>query len=229
MAFGNGPRIITDGLVLSLDAGDRNSYPGGGTVWNDMSGNNRNFTLINGPAFNSANLGSIVFDGNDDYAQTTTNPITNNSSFTLSCWFNINTINSLYRPLIDCGNLNVGTSGYTLSIDNTNKLFIAINSGYVAVNNTITTNTWYNVIGACAFGNPYDIKLYLNGVIGTIGSSAQTSLLTNNASSIRIARSVNGSVLVFPGKIANTQIYNRALSSQEILQNYNATKTRFGL
>jgi hypothetical protein len=67
MAFANGGRIVTDGLVLSLDAGDRNSYPGSGTTWRDLSGNNNSGSLVNGPTFNSANQVSILFDGVNDY------------------------------------------------------------------------------------------------------------------------------------------------------------------
>ncbi len=67
-AFG---KIVTDGLVLALDAADRNSYPGSGTTWTDLSINKSNSTLTNSPIFNSSNGGSIVFDGVDDYTITT--------------------------------------------------------------------------------------------------------------------------------------------------------------
>ena len=66
MAFIHSPKISTDGLVLALDTANRKSYPGSGTVWNDLSGNGNNGSLINGPTFNGANGGSIVFDGVDD-------------------------------------------------------------------------------------------------------------------------------------------------------------------
>ena len=78
MAGASGPDLVQNGLVLALDASDRNSYPGSGTTWRDMSGNSNNGTLTNGPTFNSANGGSIVFDGSDDYAQITTSGIINN-------------------------------------------------------------------------------------------------------------------------------------------------------
>ena len=68
--YANG-KIVTNGLVLSLDAADRNSYPGTGTTWRDMSGNGNNGTLTDGPTFNSNNGGSIVFDGTNDYVALT--------------------------------------------------------------------------------------------------------------------------------------------------------------
>ena len=67
MAFNYSPNIITDGLVLYLDAANTKSYPGSGTTWRDLSKSQLNGTLTNGPTFNSSNGGSIVFDGVDDY------------------------------------------------------------------------------------------------------------------------------------------------------------------
>ena len=66
MSFNNGPTIVTNGLVLALDAGDRNSYVSGSTTWFDLTGVN-NGTLVNGPTFNTGSGGSIVFDGSNDY------------------------------------------------------------------------------------------------------------------------------------------------------------------
>ena len=61
MSFGNGPRIVTDGLILSLDAADKNSYPGSGTVWTDLSGNNNTFELYNAASYSNNGNGSISF------------------------------------------------------------------------------------------------------------------------------------------------------------------------
>ena len=69
MSVSNNPSIISNGLILALDAADKNSYPGSGTAWTDLSGNGNNGTLINGPTFNTGSLGNIVFDGVDDYGK----------------------------------------------------------------------------------------------------------------------------------------------------------------
>ena len=69
MAFNFSPKIVTNGLVLALDAANTKSYPGSGTVWSDLTPNGNNGALTNGPTFNSANGGSIVFDGTNDYLQ----------------------------------------------------------------------------------------------------------------------------------------------------------------
>ena len=89
MSVSNNPSIISNGLVLALDAADKNSYPGSGTAWTDLSGNGNNGTLINGPTFNTGSLGNIVFDGVDDYGTTLlTRTGTNNT--TISVWYRWN-------------------------------------------------------------------------------------------------------------------------------------------
>jgi hypothetical protein len=105
MAFHCGPRqksIVTDGLVLSLDAGNANSYPGTGTNWADLSGNGLNGTLVNGPTYNSANLGSIVFDGTNDHVTVANNSLLNpTTTISVAAYFNISSfgINS-YAPIL---------------------------------------------------------------------------------------------------------------------------------
>jgi len=229
MAVSTRNSIVTNGLVLYLDAANSKSYVSGSTTWSDVSGNGNSGSLVGGPGYSSQNGGSIVFDGTDDYVQTATNSIPNNSSFSLACYFNITTLNSAFRPLVDGGNLGSGTAGYTLSIDNTNRLFIAVNAGYMSINTSLSTNTWYYIVGTALAGSPYTLSIYVNGILQTPFASANTNTLTNNALYNRLGTSITGTPIRFPGRIASTQIYNRALSDQEILQNYNATKTRFGL
>ena len=73
MALAHSPRIVTDGLVLALDAGNAKSYPGSGTAWTDLSGNSNNGTLTNGSTYSSVDGGAIVFDGSDDYVVSSNN------------------------------------------------------------------------------------------------------------------------------------------------------------
>ena len=99
MAFIHSPKIITDGLVLALDAGNTKSYPGSGTVWTDLSGNNNTGTLTNGPTFNAANGGSIVFDGTNDYV---TLPIstTSGQALTYFGWLYSTESTSIYKNFV---------------------------------------------------------------------------------------------------------------------------------
>ena len=84
MGFYRGPNIVTDGLVLVLDAANPTSYISGSTTWRDLSGNNNSGSLVNGPTFNSVNGGSIVFDGSNDYVEIS--PVNASSQFTLNLW-----------------------------------------------------------------------------------------------------------------------------------------------
>jgi len=93
MSFNNGPTIVTNGLVLALDAGDKNSYVSGSTTWFNLTGVN-NGTLTNGPTFNTGSGGSIVFDGTNDRVQLPNALITGTGDFTVSAWVRRNTINT---------------------------------------------------------------------------------------------------------------------------------------
>jgi len=228
------PDIITDGLVLCLDAGNSASYPGSGTVWNDLSGNGNNGTLTNGPTYNTENRGGIVFDGTNDYIDINI-PSTNFDDFTLSCWIKFNNITKNTQNFISLGtdstliasnndsqNFNLGYYSNTKWHTNTK----ANNSWTNELNinsNAPVNNVWYYVVATYSItGNAR--KLYINS--SYIGGDA----LYNNPGSVSIIRIGGGAFgWLFSGIISNTKIYNKALSAIEILQNYNATKGRYGL
>jgi len=94
MAASLGPKITTNGLVLAIDAADKNSYPGSGTVWTDLSGNRNTGTLNNGPTYNSLVGGNILLDGTDDYVSVENNTILNPSNITVSIWVKRNAYQS---------------------------------------------------------------------------------------------------------------------------------------
>ena len=95
MAFNYSPKIVTDGLVLCLDAGNPNSYPGSGNTWKDLSRGRNNGTLVNGPTFSGANGGSLVFDGVNDYNQHINLQNFINQDITISLWVNFTVLNGL--------------------------------------------------------------------------------------------------------------------------------------
>jgi hypothetical protein len=233
-----GPSIVTDGMVLSLDAANTKSYVSGSTVWRDMSGNNYSGSLTNGPTFNSANGGSIVFDGIDDYVDCNSTVVNLNSSFTFASWVqtpsNLSN-NSSFRRLIGRGDNNsaftgewAATSynllgnGFAFEIDDD-----VTKSGPFG-NIIITPNTWYYVIGVANRTNA--LSLYINGILDN-STADNTSLNINPPYNLYIGsqRSNNAPSFFLNGKIALNQVYNKALTPQEIAQNYNAQKSRFGL
>ena len=219
MSFVHSPKIVTDGLVLSLDAGNVKSYPGSGTVWADKSGFNNNGTLTNGPTFNSANGGSIVFDGVDDISIHPSTLYVDN--FTLSAW--VYKTSSGIQTIIAKGNLSFVLNFY---------LRIAGNSGFYGTNASfseilipdLVLNVWNNTVLT------YDktsLKYYLNGVFINQNNATNTPSSTTSNTIVGRLGDFNGQY--WTGRIATTQIYNKALSAQEVSQNFNALRGRFGI
>jgi len=229
MSFNYSPKTITSGLVMCLDAANTKSYPGSGTTWTDLSGKGNHGTLTNGPTFNSSNLGSIVFDGVDDYVNilnsTNLNPVKN---MTISSWVNITSFNNTYIGILD--KYNGGTStGFAVYIPNVSGIqrfrFLNNATSYseVTATSSISTGLWYNV--TCTYDGT-NINIYVNG---SFESSASCSG-NNNGNSDAVKLGGDGASTNYTNmKLASVQIYNRDLTSTEILQNYNALKTRFGL
>jgi hypothetical protein len=221
MAFNYSPKVITDGLVLYLDAANQYSYVSGSTSWNDISRGGNNGTLINGPTFNSANGGSIVFDGTNDYVNlSNTTSFNSTQPHTYSAWI-YQTGFALYNWIIDNGGSNTGTS----LITNSAKVGFFFNGGnsFVTSTSSISSNTWVNISTVYSSLN---VSFYINGVFN---SNSSIGSFPSSSTSTVIGRWNPASDFYFPGRIAQTQIYNRALSATEVRQNYNATKTRFGL
>lgn len=233
MGVAGGPDLIQDGLVLALDASDRNSYVSGSTTWFDLSGLNNSGSLVNGPTFNTGSLGSIVFDGVDDYVSVSTNPVLPGVSGSVSVWFNITntlgyTVDNAGATEIILKHNNGGSfNGWGITAS-TSSLGSYIKNGstnyYLPVGASITPNKWYNAV--ITFQSNTSLILYNNGAFV---ESTSIGTLTTNTDSLRLAISNDSFWAKFQGQVANVQIYNRVLSAAEILQNYNATKTRFGL
>jgi hypothetical protein len=238
MAFQRGPNIVTNGLVLALDAANTKSYPGSGTTWRDLCRNN-NGTLVNGPTFNSANGGSIVFDGGDDYIALGTPAILNiTGSITINSWVKViafpsstgigtiyekgydNTVDQTFFRFRNNAGAQVIDVGTYTTIGDTNYMTT------YTVGSSITIGTWNNIIGQYDGAN---WNLYLNGVLVSSTLKNQGPLPSTSPSSIGAAYISTGYQRFFNGNIASVQIYNRALSASEVEQNYNALKGRFNL
>ena len=224
MALSHGPSpIVTNGLVLALDAADRNSYPGSGTTWTDLSDNGKNGTLRNGPTYNSGNLGSIVFDGtNDDVYINNFNFVTNEATFL--CWVKSNGIQETWRGFIFTRN--GPATGINVVANNDlgyhwNDQYYWIGTGLVvpasnwcmcALSVTSTAATVY-------LGTSSGLQSYTN-------VSSHSSITLND---LYLGRDPFFQPRYFNGNIAQGSAYNRALTAQEIQQNFNATRSRFGI
>ena len=230
--FKNNPPIVTNGLVVYVDAANRQSYPGSGTTWHDLSGNNNSGSLVNGPTFSTEAGGSIVFDGNNDYVNI---PYSGNTSgsFTFNIIMKCNNMtsdtalnrqtlfglsqndNSAFRQFdVEIwGNTGAGFRGDGGSVEGTNFFGYGWTLGVNANNINVYTITL----------NSTGHSIYVNGTLKNTISQTRT------ASFDRIWLGRRASDNYWNGRCYSFSMYNRVLSASEIQQNYNATKTRFGL
>jgi hypothetical protein len=232
MAGSVGPDLVQNGLILALDAADKNSYRGTGTNWIDLSGNANSGSLKNGPTFSNSNGGVVVFDGIDDYVAGG-----NLGSFysqgTISYWMYSTAVENYRNPFTTNYNgVNVGIrfeqyttaspyGGFSVVIGNDAGTYLGYSYSPSAI---LTVNSWYNVV---LVWNTVTNKAigYLNGVLKfdeshTYWATTLPAIAIGNGFS---------SARYFKGNVSSVEIYNKALTATEVLQNYNATKTRFGL
>jgi hypothetical protein len=240
MAVKGGPNTVTFGLVLELDAGNIKSYPTTGTTWFDKSGNRNNGILTNGPTFKTGSLGSIVFDGVNDYVEIPGTQFQNllSTDCTISLFLGFENKSGLTFPTI-IGSMTFDNPwrGWRIVAYNVSNILWFVNASgvdgasqddlefnYTLPNNinTLThlTATW--------IASTREKKTYVNGVL--TNSSISTRAFSANSTNMQIGRASEGfGNNYLRGKIPSVQIYNRALTPAEVLQNYNATKGRFNL
>ena len=241
MSYSFGKSIVTDGLVFYVDAANDNSYPGTGTTWSDLiEGNDGTFEPAAGPVYDSANGGSIVFDGANDVVVAGPSSSIGASllSATWSAWFKSSnttsigyisalkrlpsgTASSLFSIVLNRidSNTNVG-SGYLMILtnDGSNFQFLSYSGGY-------NDGNWHNVVGVVT---PTGRTLYVDGQSVASDSNGGIANVTNNTEPITIGAFESSNTNFFlDGSISNVAFYNRALTSDEITQNYNALKNRF--
>ena len=228
MAISRGPKIVTNGLVLALDGADKNSYPGTGTTWKDLSGNAYNGTLTNGPTFSNTNGGNISFDGTNDYV-VSSNFTPNFSTKTLSGWVKLGstsqqgggvvTLQSTDGVTFDAIVYNETAQGWGFGSNGFSR------TGWSGVSET-STSVWINIV---ATYENLSYKMYRNGSL-ILTLTSYNALNFNFNSNVQLAyRHLGGGSAFLLGNIAQALVYNRALTATEVLRNYNATKTRFGL
>jgi hypothetical protein len=226
MAFSDGPRIVTNGLILSLDAADKNSYPGQGTSWIDLSGNNYVGSLVNNPTLSTSNGGVFVFDGIDDYCTISGQTFTAQNDFTISIFASSSVYTTANGIIANKGYWESGGQGVAIgniSDPQTVYAYVTTNTTHTAINSGIGPT--YNWTNFTLRRDGTSLNLFVNGNFK--GSGTISGNVTDLLNYFFIAK-YNGSNN-WNGIISNCFIYNRALSNVEILQNYNAQKSRFGL
>ena len=221
------PAIVTGGLVLALDAANIKSYPGTGTAWTDLSSARNNGTLTNGPTYSSANGGSILFDGSNDYAQKNSLTMDLSAGVSMEMIFKSSNITSVAQGLMQ---FNLFISSYYINFyaNGSGALRWEVFSPYPTSGSQIFTptslsnDTWYHAVGTYASGVSI---LYINGNSVASGSNGTG----NFPSSYTTDLSVGVYAGYFSGNIAIAKMYNRALSSVEVKQNFNAIRGRYSI
>ena len=221
------PRINTDGLVLCLDAANRLSYSGSGTVWRDLARSN-NGDLTNGPTFSSANGGSIVFDGSDDYGYIGANSAAftfGTSPFSIEVWAYLSNENASYfKPILSIGTYE---DGILFRHQPANDAFyIAGTTWFWNCATVMPQNVWRHLVITKQGSN---VKIYANGLLVFSQTNAPLDVTPSTPDSY-IAASSHDTGEVWPGNISTYRVYNgKSLTPAEVLQNYNATKGRYNL
>lgn len=232
MGLTHSPRIVTDGLVLCLDAANSRSYPGTDTVWTNLAGIN-NGTLTNGPTFDAANAGGIVLDSSNDYIDLGTPSELNQVQvpITIILWAKLTVAWSSQRTL---WGVYKGTSN--------NELYslLRVDGGYIRYFASKATNAWqfqtsslapsadvwnfYAVRVSGSIASP-SVKVFLNESSESLSFAALNSTVASDVNfRIGAAEAGGGS---WGGPISTVLWYNVALSDDQILQNYLATKGRY--
>jgi hypothetical protein len=236
MAVSYNPKVVTDGLVLCLDAGNTKSYPGSGTTWTDLSGNGNNGTLVSmdGNNYSSANGGYLDFDGSSDYVNL--GDKFSIVSGTIDFWIKLNvTIDSSstginYRPFgksdaFECRFNNTTDFPNVGPVGNMGFDFGIITGPLKSNQTTWLGGTWYNIV--FNWNSSTNISnLYVQSILDNTSTAPSITGQTGNFS---IGASRGGSLGFINGSISSFKIYNRALAAAEVKQNFNALRGRFGI
>lgn len=229
MASGAGPKPNVDGLIYEMDSSNPRSYTGTGVSLIGLV-RNINGTLFSGVNYGTINKGAFIFDGTDDYIEFDTPgtgvSLSNASDYNITSWVYVNSTQVRSNPsIIEKYN---GTGGYPIAIrwfDQQISAIIYDGTNGAAVGTTCLTNTWLNV-SVNHILTQKRLELYVNGLIGST-STYTTMNNISSASSTKIGYRGFDSNTYFTGRVSNVEIYSRALSSTEILQKYNTTKSKY--
>jgi hypothetical protein len=220
--------IITNGLVFNVDAANASSYSGTGNLWNDLSGSNNikfysssTYSVNANPTFSSDGGGSLITTG--IFGRSINNSgITGSNARSMEGWVKFNSV---------AGNAVISIGGSAVLSNTLYELMAYSNNAiehywgnFTQSSTVLVANTWYNIV--IVYDGTTNHYIYVNGV--QVGFSATPTLNTSNTP-IYIGPAVTTTWGAFDGKIAALRIYNRALTSSDVTNNFNVLKTRFGL
>jgi hypothetical protein len=224
MGVFSGPNVVDNNLVLYLDAANTQSYTGSGSTWTDLSGEGNNGTLTNGPTFSSDNGGSIVFDGTDDQINcgSSDNFAFGTGDFTIEFWCNPDIIGTQVTISISSTGTN-STANWQIRYGSSKVRWIYSGTQDIFSSSTVSTGEWTHIV---ATRSGTTLTLYINAVSEGTGSSS-ADLSDNGTLRIGCSRAQGNH---FDGKFSNLKLYKgKALTAEEVAQNFNAHRGRYGL
>jgi hypothetical protein len=226
MAGNNGPKIVRDGLVVAIDAADRKSYSGSGTTWFDLSGRNNNWTVNGSPTFSTNNGGYFDLDNTNDEMTLASNSSIPSGANTRSLMIWFYTVATSWG--VDINNLfftgGVGTRlSFGIDMDNYPNMQVWTSGDDIILGTPFAQTGWANI--CVTYNGSTTILVYCNGIL--FGTKTLGGTLNTTASTLYFGS--QGGATWFNGRLSNLLMYNRALSASEVLQNFNATRGRFGI
>ena len=209
--------IVTDGLILNLDAGSLLSYAGSGNSWVDVSKNNNTGLLVNGPTYSGSGVtGALVFDGTNDYVTLGKDILS--TVYTISAWFMLGDQASNRMQII----FDSSYSGILMNKNGGEFYYKNVSSYLLNFSYSFNFNTWYNITAVNASNKK---SIYINGsLVASVFDNSSYEPVNNF-----VIGSNSGNVEFLLGKVAGVIAYNRALTASEIYQNFNAMRSRYGL
>ena len=228
MALAHNPRVVTDSLVLCLDAANSKSYPGTGTTWTDLSGNGNNGTN-SGVTYSSANGGYFTFDNTNDVSIIANSSSLNmTTGLSIEAWvmFDGNSQDFIFEK----GNVNTQYSLFSHGDDVVFRTKHSGDAGYDSLDITkatlgVSNNTWHHIVGTW---NGTTKQLHIDGVPKNTRSKSGNLVTTTPGAAVgRFGGTSTG--YYFGGKIAKVAVYNKGLSADEVAQNFEALRGRFGI
>lgn len=224
MSIGYNPSIATSGLGLCLDAGNLRSYPGSGTSWFDVSGNNNTNTLVNGPTYSSTNGGSIVFDGINDYVNGTSTSSLYTGDMTAEAWIKLNASSSDWVRIVGTGG-NGGNRTFGLWYSTSRTLLwqrYGAADPSIIPSNVLDIGSWYHIV-ATTSGSSHVV--YLNGTSVGTATAAGPWAASGEAITVGFA----GFHTYTNSNISIVRLYTTGLTAAQVLQNFNAQRGRYGI
>lgn len=222
--------IESTSLNLLLDASNTASYLSPSTTWTDVSGNTNNGTLTNGPTFSTDGGGCIQFDGVNDYVTIPDNAqLKPSTALTVTAWVKFNTFGANFLGILDKYN-GPSNNGYTLDIPSSTLRRARFGAGFGSFTaatgtTTLSTGVWYHICGVTNTSGTAFISIYVNGVLE--GSAVPSGTIAQNTEPLVIGGD-GVSTNYSNAKIAFVSLQTTALSTAQVLANFNATKSKFG-